>query len=329
MLNSAWTMLKETVMDFLDDNCLSRGASIAYYTIFSIGPILLIVIAIAGFVFGQDAARGAIVGQLEGLMGREAAQTIQTALAGAGKTGSGVVATIVGIITLLIAATGVFGELQYSLNQIWRAKPPEGVTGMIKARAASLGLVATFGFLLLVSLVMSAALAAVGNWLNSFIPGMATILQVATFVLSLLILAVMFAAVYKILPDKPLTWKDVGVGAFTTALLFTIGKTVIGLYIGRTSPASSFGAAGALVVFLVWVYYSSQIILLGAEFTKVYAIHHGSQSLFEGSTASKVQTAPAPRDPEVLPVRPVGLFDVAVLGTLVLWVARSFTRRRA
>ena len=329
MLNSAWTMLKETVMDFIDDNCLSRGASIAYYTIFSIGPILLIVIAIAGFVFGQEAARGAIVGQLEGLMGREAAQTVQTALAGAGQSGSGVVATIIGIVTLLVAATGVFGELQYSLNQIWRAKAPEGVTGMLKARAASLGLVATFGFLLLVSLVVSAALTAVGNWLNTFVPGMATILQVVTFVVSLLILTVLFAAVYKILPDKPLTYKDVGIGAFATALMFTIGKTVIGLYIGRTSPASSFGAAGALVVFLVWVYYSSQIILLGAEFTKVYAIHHGSQALFEGSAASTVQTAPAQRDREALPVRPLGVFDIAVLGTLLVWVARSFTRRRA
>ena len=328
MLNSAWTMLKETVMDFISDNCLSRGASIAYYTIFSIGPILLIVIAIAGFVFGQEAARGAIVGQLQGLMGREAAQTVQTALASAGKTGSGVIATIVGVLTLLFAATGVFGELQYSLNQIWRADPPEGVTGIIKARAASLGLVATFGFLLLVSLVISAALTAVGNWLNTFVPGMATILQVATFVISLLILTVMFAAIYKILPDKPLTYKDVGIGAFTTALLFTLGKTVIGLYIGSSNPASSFGAAGALVWFLVWVYYSSQIILLGAEFTKVYAIHHGSQGMFEGSAASTVQTAPAERDPEVLPIRPLGAFDVAVLGTLLVWTARSFSSRR-
>lgn len=329
MLASAWSMLKETVADWLEDNCLSRGAAIAYYTIFSIGPILLIIIAIAGFVFGQDAAQGAIVGQLEGLMGRDAAQTVQNALAGAGKSGSGVVATIVGVVTLMIAATGVFAELQYSLNQIWRAKPAEGVTGMIKARAASLGLVATFGFLLLVSLVVSAALAAVGNWLNGIIPGMSVILQAATFVLSLLILTLLFAAVYKILPDRSLTWKDVGVGAFATALLFTIGKTVIGLYIGRTSPASSFGAAGALVVFLVWVYYSSQIILLGAEFTKVYAVHHGSQSLFEGSAASKVQTAPAAQDPQVLPLRPVGAFDVAVLGVLLFWAVRSVSSRRA
>ncbi len=328
MLGSAWTMLKETVMDFLDDNCLSRGASIAYYTIFSIGPILLIVIAIAGFVFGNEAAQGAIVGQLQGLMGRDAAQTIQSALAGAGQSKSGIVATVIGIVTLLLAATGVFGELQYALNQIWKAKPAEGVTGMIKARAASLGLVATFGFLLLVSLVISAALAAVGSWLNAYIPWAATLLQIATFVVSLLILTLMFAAVYKILPDRQLTWKDVGIGAFATALLFTIGKTIIGLYIGNTSPASGFGAAGALVVFLLWVYYSSQIILLGAEFTKVYAIHHGSQALFAGSAASTIQTS-APKDPEILPKRPVGAFDIAIAGILLLWAIRAGTSRRA
>ena len=235
---------------------------------------------------------------------------------------------MIGVATLLVAATGVFGELQYTLNMIWKAKAPEGVTGMLKARAASLGLVATFGFLLLVSLVISAALTAVGNWLNGFLPGASTILQLTTFVVSLLILTLMFAAVYKILPDRQLTWKDVGIGAFTTALLFTIGKTVIGLYIGNTSPASGFGAAGALVVFLLWVYYSSQIILLGAEFTKVYAIHHGSQKLFEGSAASTLQTAPA-KDPDVLPIRPLGVFDIAVAGILLLGAVRAGTSRRA
>ena len=321
-------MLKETFWDFIDDNCLSKGASIAYYTIFSIGPILIIVIAIAGFVFGEEAAQGAIVGQLQGMMGKEAAEAVQSVLKSASNTGSGLVATVIGIATLIIAATGVFGEMQSSLNQIWRTSPPAGLTGMLKARAASLGLVATFGFLLLVSLVVSAALAAVGHLLDSYVSYWATILQGLAFIVSLCILTLLFGAVYKILPDRSLTWKDVGVGAFVTALLFTIGKTVISLYIGSSSVASSFGAAGALVVVLVWVYYSSQIFLLGAEFTKVYAIHHGSQQLFAGSSASTVQVAPE-REPERLPLRPLGVFDVAVAGILLVWAIRAGTSRRA
>ena len=323
MLRNAWTMLKETALDFSDDNCLSRGASIAYFTIFSIAPILIICIAIAGFVFGQEAAQGAIVGQLQGLMGKEAAETIQSALKSAGDHKSGVIATAIGIVTLLLAATGVFGEMQGALNNIWRARPPTGLTGMLKARAASLGLVATFGFLLLTSLVVSAVLAAAGKMLTDYIPGMVTILQVVTFAVSVLILTALFAAVYKILPDRRLTWKDVGVGAFATALMFTVGKTLISLYIGSSSVASSFGAAGALVVVLLWIYYSSLIFLMGAEFTKVYAIHHGSQAAFEGSAASTV--APS-TEPERLPMRPLGLFDIGVGAILLFWAVRSARR---
>ena len=326
MLRNAWTMLKETGLDFTADNCLSRAASIAYFTIFSIGPVLIICIAIAGFVFGQEAAQGAIVGQLQGLMGEEAAQTIQNALKGASNHKSGIIATVVGLVTLVLAATGVFGEMQSALNQIWRAKPPSGLTGMLKARAQSLGLVATFGFLLLTSLVVSAGLSAAASLLHDIVPEINRLLQAATFLISLLILSVLFAAVYKILPDRQLTYKDVAVGAVATALMFTIGKTLIGLYIGSSSVASSFGAAGALVVVLLWIYYSSVIFLFGAEFTKVYAIHHGSQAEFEGSAASASAAAPPAEVPARLPIRPLGVFDVAMAGLLLVWVVRSGRR---
>jgi membrane protein len=336
MLGSIWTIGKETIDDFVEDKALSRGAAIAYFTIFSIAPILVICIAIAGLVFGQDAAQGAMVGQLQGLMGDQGAQAIQTMVASASNKSSGIWATVIGIGTLLITATGVFGEMQSALNEIWKAEAPSGVTGMLKARAAGLGLVATLGFLLLVSLVVSAGLSALGHYLNSFIPGMETILQVANFLISFVMVSALFAAIYKILPDRQLTWKDVIVGAIATSLLFTIGKTLIGLYIGSSSVASSYGAAGALVIVLLWVYYSSLIFLLGAEFTKVWASHHGSAEAF---AARKDQpAAPAPAATPATAVQaviahtatrktPIGVFEIAALGTLLLAAYQGHNRR--
>jgi len=326
MLGSTWTIVKETMADYFEDNALSRGASIAYFTVFSIAPILVICIAIAGLVFGQEASQGAIVGQLRGLMGEPEAQAVQAMIASAGNKSSGIWATVIGVVTLLVTATGVFGEMQSSLNAIWKAEPKAGLTGMLKARAAGLGLVAVLGFLLLVSLVASAGLAALGGTLNSFIPGMRTILQVANFVVSFLMVAALFAAIYKILPDRRLKWKDVIVGAVMTSLLFTVGKTLIGLYIGSSSVASSYGAAGALVIVLLWVYYSSQIFLLGAEFTKVWASHHGSAEAFAARMDQPAAAAPAAPQFAVQPVlthaarhkTPIGIFEVAALGTLLL-----------
>ena len=294
MLGTVWTALKETFNDYLEDAALSRGAAIAYYTVLSIGPVLVICIAIAGLMFGQDAARGAIVGQLQGLMGDQAAELIQTTIKSASNRSSGIWATILGLATLLITASGVFTEMQYALNVIWKAEPQGGgLSTMLKARATSLGLVAALGFLLMVSLVLSAGMHALGAYLNGVLPGAEFLLQVLNFVISLLLVSVLFAAIYKILPDRQLEWRDVAVGAVATAVLFTIGKTLIGLYIGSSSVASSYGAAGALVVVLVWIYYSSQIFLLGAEFTKVWAAHHGSAEAFAARTAS----APAPAAP--------------------------------
>jgi membrane protein len=277
-LSETWKLLKDTFLSFVDDEALSRGAAIAFYTVTSIAPVLLIVIAIAGLAFGKDAAQDAIIMQLGGLMGHQTAEVLQTAVASAAVKSSGIFATAVGIITLIATASGVFGEMQSALNAIWKAKP-KGTTlsRLIRARAASLGLVAALGFLLLVSLVVSAALTAFGNYLNAILPFGQLILTVLNAVVSLTLISVLFAAIYKILPDRHLEWSDVIVGAVVTAVLFTIGKSLIGWYLGSSAIASSYGAAGALIVLLLWVYYSAQIFLLGAEFTKVYANRHGSQ----------------------------------------------------
>jgi membrane protein len=335
MLGSTWTMLKETVAGYIDDGALSKGAAIAYYTIFSIAPLLIICIAIAGLVFGQQAAQGAIVGELQAVMGKQGAEAVQTMLASAGNKSSGILATVIGLVTLLITATGVLGEMQSSLNAIWKAQGRSGVTGLLRARAASLGLIAALAFLLIVSLVASTVLTAVGSYLNAFVPGARLILGVVNFVVSFLLISVLFAAVYKILPDRQLRYKDVTVGAVATAFLFTVGKTLIGLYIGSSTVASSYGAAGALVIVLLWIYYSSQIFLLGAEFTKVWASHHGSAEAFAARTD---QAAVAPKVSPSTAVQQVlahasarrqafGVFEVAALGTLVVAAWLGETRR--
>ena len=273
-----WKLLKSTVLAFVEDEALSRGAAIAFYTVTSIAPILLIVVAVAGLVFGREAAQGAITAQLGGLMGQQTADVLQSAVASAGEKSSGILATIIGIVTLIATASGVFGEMQSALNAIWKAKP-EGTTvsRLIRARAASLGLVAALGFLLIVSLVVSAGLTAFGNYLDSILPFGKVILSASNTVISVALISVLFAAIYKILPDRHLEWRDVIVGAVVTAILFTIGKSLIGWYIGSSAVASTYGAAGGLIVLLLWGYYSAQIFLLGAEFTKVYANRHGSK----------------------------------------------------
>ena len=279
-----WKLLKGTVLSFFEDEALSRGAAIAFYTVTSLAPVLLIVIAIAGLAFGQDAAQNAITAQLTGLMGKQTADVLQSAVASAAGTSSGILATVIGVVTLLATASGMFGEMQSALNKIWKAKPKSTtVSRLIRARAASLGLVAALGFLLMVSLVVSAGLTAFGNYLNSILPFGSLILSVLNFVVSLALMSVLFAAIYKVLPDRHIAWRDVIVGAVVTALLFSAGKTLIGWYLGSSAVASSYGAAGGLIVLLFWVYYSTQIFLLGAEFTKVYALRHGSKQ--EGMSA--------------------------------------------
>jgi membrane protein len=280
MFSEAWKVLKDTVLAFIEDEALTRGAAIAFYTVTSIAPVLLIVIAIAGLAFGQDAARNAITAQLGDLMGEQTAQVLQTAVASAANKPAGIMATIIGVVTLLVTASGVFGEMQTALNVIWKVKPQGTTTSrLIRARAASLGLVASLGFLLMVSLVVSTALTAFGNYLDAIIPFGKIVLTILNVVVSLVLICFLFAAIYKVLPDRSLEWRDVVVGAVVTGILFTIGKALISWYIGSSAVASSFGAAGGLIVLLLWVYYSAQIFLLGAEFTKIYAKRHGSKQI--------------------------------------------------
>ncbi len=277
MFARAWLFVNDCVQAFIDDGALSRGASIAFYAATSLGPVLLVVVGIAGLAFGEAAARGAVSAELSGLMGKASADLMQTAVQGAGSRSSGIVASIIGAVTLLLTVSGVFGEMQAALNAIWKA-PPTGttITRLLRARAASLGLVATLGFLMLVSLVISALLSALAEVVNAVLPFGAEVLEALNFAISFALISVMFAAIYKVLPDVNLSWHDVLVGAVMTALLFTVGKFLIGLYLGRSAVASSYGAAGALIVVLLWVYYSAQIFLLGAEFTKIYASRRGT-----------------------------------------------------
>ena len=278
MFGEAWELGKESVTSFVNDQALSRGAAIAFYAVTSIGPLVLIIVAIAGLAFGQDAARGAIAAQLSGLMGQQSAELLQNIIRSASGKSSGIFAGALGVITLLVTASGMFGEMQSALNAIWKADPKGGtVSRLIRARAASLGLVVALGFLLLVSLVIGAGLSALSEYVNAYLPFGHFILQAVNFLISFALISVLFAEIYKVLPDKNLAWRDVLVGAVATAFLFSIGKFLIGLYIGSSAVASSYGAAGALIVALLWIYYSAQIFLLGAEFTKVYAHRHGSQ----------------------------------------------------
>jgi len=277
MISAAWKLLVDTTLSFVDDEALSRGAAIAFYAITSLAPVLLIVIAIAGMVFGRDAAQDAISGQFSALMGKQAADVLQSVIASASTKSSSIVATIVGIAMLIATASGVFGEMQAALNTIWKTRSREvALSRLIRARITSLGLVAALGFLLVVSLVVSAGLTAFANYLDR-LPVGAMILSGVNFAASWLLFALLFGAIYKVLPDRTLQWKDVIVGALMTSLLFNIGKALIGWYIGSSAVASSYGAAGGLIVLLLWVYYSAQIFLFGAEFTKTYANTHGSK----------------------------------------------------
>ena len=274
-----FSLARQSVMAFIDDDMLSKGASISFYTVTSMAPILLIVIAIAGLAFGNEAAQGAVTAQLSGLMGSQSAEILQTAVHSASDQFSGVLNTVLGLITLLVTASGVFGEMQSSLNIIWKTQPSGAtVTRLVKARAASLGLVAALGFLLLVSLVISALLSAFGGYANAALPMGQLILSILSFVISYLLIAMMFAAIYKVLPDTRIEWRDVITGALITALLFVVGKTLIGMYLGSTAIASSYGAAGGLIILLLWIYYSAQTFLLGAEFTRAFALRHGSKN---------------------------------------------------
>jgi membrane protein len=270
-------VVKDTFKDWSEDKASRLGASLAYYTIFSIGPLLLIVVAIASLVFKD--AQQQIVGTISQVTGKEGGDVLQSTIQNANKGGANILATIVGIVTLLFGASGVFGQLKDSLNTIWEVKPKpgQGILATIKDRFLSFTMVLGTGFLLLVSLVVSASVTALGAFLNSVLPGGEVFGQILNVALMLGVITVVFALLFKYLPDVKIAWKDVWLGAFITALLFTLGQFGLGLYIRLANVGSSFGATGSLVVVLVWIYYSAQIMLLGAEFTQVYTNRFGSR----------------------------------------------------
>ena len=277
-LRAVWSLLRGTILSFLADNALSRGAAIAFYTATSLVPVLLIVIAIAGFAFGHSAAEHEIAAEVNRLMGHQAAEILETAIDNTPVKHLASWPRLLELGTLIVTASGVFGEMQSALNTIWKVETTGmSVSRLIRARAASLGLVGVLGFLLMVSLVVSAALTVFATFLNARMPFGAAIMTVLNGAVSLVLISVLFAAIYKVLPDRRLEWRDVAVGAIATSILFNIGKSLIGWYIGSSSVASAYGAAGGLIVLLFWVYYSAQIFLLGAEFTKEFAGRFGSR----------------------------------------------------
>jgi membrane protein len=281
-MNKVWGMFRQMFEAWSDDYVPSMGAALAYYTLFSLAPLLLIVIAIAGLVFGQDAARGEIEAQLRSLMGEGSALAVQEMLTSVRKPAEGVTATIIGVCLLLIGATTVFGELQDTLNRIWKVPARNKVGGwihLVRSRVLSFGMVMALGFLLVVSLVFSAALAVAGRWWGPLFGEWQLLATVADSLSSFVVVAILFAFIYKTMPTVQIKWGDVWVGAVVTALLFTLGKSLIGLYIGRSGVVTGFGAAGSLVVVMLWVYYSAQIFLIGAEFTWIYANTFGSRRL--------------------------------------------------
>ena len=284
-----WGLVKAAASGWVDDYAQSMGAALAYYTMFSIAPLLLIVISIAGLVFGDQAARGEIFSQLEGMLGAPGALAVQGLLESVRKPTESVTATIFGVVVLLIGATSVFAELQDALDRIWQAPVRPGQSGLwrlIRARLLSFGLILGIGFLLMVSLLASAALAALRKWWDPMFGDWAAAANIIELASSFLMITLVFAMIYKMVPRVRIDWKDVWIGAAATSLMFTLGKFLIGVYIGRSGIDSGFGAAASLVVVLVWVYYSAQIFLLGAEFTWAYAHKFGSRRNLASENAS-------------------------------------------
>jgi membrane protein len=290
-----FTLFKQTITEFSSDKVPRLGAALAYYTIFSLAPLLLIVIAIAGLAFGHDAAQNKIFEQLKGVMGPTTASDVQEMVKNAAKPKSGTVATVIGLVTLILGASGVFGQLKDALNTIWDVEPRKsgGILVLIKDRFLSFAMVFGVGFLLLVSLAIDTAITAMGTYATDHLPGGEALWHIVELVFSFCVITVLMAMIFRVLPDLRIEWRDVWLGATLTSLLFILGKFALGIYFAKSAVGSSFGAAGSLVIVLLWVYYSAQILLFGAEFTQVYARSHGS--LKEQADAKKAQALkPAP-----------------------------------
>jgi membrane protein len=275
-----WSLLKETVDEWQRDKVSQMAAALAYYTLFSIAPLLVIAVAVAGAVFGQEAARGEVVAQIQGLLGKAGAEVVQTALANTQnpQSGNGIVPFIISTLALIFGASGVFIQLQDSLNAVWNVEPsPQaGVKAVVRKRIFSFAMVITIGFILMVSLIVSTTLAALSTFTNQLFPALESLWRLVNIGISLGVFTLLFALIYKYLPDIRIAWKDVLVGAFFTSILFSIGKELLGLYLGNGSFGSAYGAAGSVVTILAWIYYAVQIMLFGAEFTQVYTRKYGS-----------------------------------------------------
>lgn len=278
MFSETWRLLKVAFAGWWNDRAMSLGASIAFFTVFSLAPMLLAAIAVAGLVFGREAAQGAIVAELGGMIGTNEASALEAMIVSASNVGSGILGTTIGIVTFLLLVTGAVVELQDNLNIIWKVKPPAsyGVLDFVRTRLISLALVLGIGFLLLVSLVIDTGVTAIGHYLEANFSGATIILHFLNSLVAFAAAAVLFAMIFKLLPAVDITWNDVFTGSLVTALLFTLGKFLIGYYLGKSNVASSYGAAASIITILLWIYYSSLILLFGAEFTKAYAESRGS-----------------------------------------------------
>ena len=275
-----WAALKDAFKGFSDDKVTKLSASLAYYTVFSLGPMLIVIISLCGIFLGKEAIQGTIQTQIQGLIGSDAAKQIQEMIKNASISGKGTTATIIGIVTLLIGATSVFGEIQDSINSIWglKPRPKVGIMKLIQTRLLSFGMIGSLGFLLLVSLAVTAVVEGLGERLKTIFPGIGVIVfYIINLILTLGITTVLFGLIFKVLPDAKIKWKDIWPGAIATSLLFMIGKFIISFYISKSDVGSTYGAAGSLVVLLVWIYYSSIILYFGAEFTKSYAFNKGAK----------------------------------------------------
>lgn len=311
-----WVQFFQRVFQEWNEDKVTRlAASLSYYTIFSLAPLLVVVIAVAGLVIGADVAQQQIIGQVEGLVGSEGAQLTDSLLNNVRRMDTNIIATVLGVATILLGATGVVGELKDSLNTIWNVapKPGNGLFGTFFERVLSFAMILGLGFLLLVSLVISAGLSALESWVGGYFEQWVIVAQILNLVISFVVVTVLFALLFKFLPDARVAWSDVWVGAAVTALLFTIGKFALGLYLGNSNLATPFGAAGSLVILFVWVYYAAQILFLGAEITQVYAAEFGaglepkSDAVSLTDAARVEQGTKAPADPHAVnapPARP-------------------------
>jgi membrane protein len=277
-IKNGWTILKSALNGFIDDKALKYSASLAYYTIFSIAPLLLLVISMASIFLGKDAIQGKVFSEINGLVGNDAAKQIQDMIKHLEMSGKSTISVVIGVVVLIIGATSVFAEIQESINIIWqvRPKPKKGWLKLVKDRLLSSSLIVALGFLLLVSLLLNGVLLAVSEQLKLYLPNITVnIFNLINLVISFMVIALLFGVIFKVLPDVKIGWKDVRSGAIFTALLFMIGRLVIGIYIKESATTSTYGAAGSLIIILLWVYYSAVILYFGAEFTRAYADFRG------------------------------------------------------